>query len=190
MPPRREVLANQALEAPAAGAHELLKQRCMPMPRADEIEVQTDVAQQYFARGPRPVEHLQGLAVELFKVVFEHGQVELFLALEVIIEQRFVDAGLGGNEIRASASQAGLGEHPFGGGQNGSPCTDTRRAPARAGLSVHTFAHKLINRIVNLVQPFCQMEPSGGRAGSPLHAAARAYSRPGAQRTGRPTRHD
>src|ERR1035438_5140622 len=89
LPPRLEVLANQALEAPTAGAHELLKQRCMPMPRADEIEVQTDVAQQYFARGPRPVEHLQGLAVKLFKVVFEHGQVELFLALEVVIEQRF-----------------------------------------------------------------------------------------------------
>ncbi len=107
----------------------------MAVPRADEIEVQTDVAQQDLARRARPGEHFQGLAVELFEVVFEHGLVKPLLALEVIIEQRLVHAGLGGDEVGARAGQAGPGEHAFGGGQDRSPGPGPCRAPARAGLS-------------------------------------------------------
>ena len=131
---RLEVFAHQALRESAAGAHELLKQRRMAVPRAHEIEVQTDVAQQDLARRPWLAEHLQRLAVELFEVVFEHGLVKLFLALEVIIEQRLVDAGLGGDEIGAGPGQASPGEHAFGGGQNRGPRPGSRGAPLAAGV--------------------------------------------------------
>jgi len=155
---RLEVIAHQRLREFAAGAHELLKQGRMAVPRAHEIEVQTDLTQQDLARRPRFAEHLQGLAIELFEVVVEHGLVELFLALEVIIQQRLVGAGLGGNEIGAGASQAGPGEHALGGGQNRSAGSGSCRAAARESSPVDAFAHKLINWIVNFTNSFCQLK--------------------------------
>ena len=118
---RGEVLADQPLHGLAAGRHQLMEQPGLAMPRADEVEMQVHVAQQDRPRRARGGEHVQHGAVEFLEMIFHDGFVEALFALKVIIEQGLVDAGGGGNGVRARPGQAGFREDTFGGGEDGRP---------------------------------------------------------------------
>ena len=119
--PRGEVLADQSLHGLAAARHQLMEQPGLAMARADEVEMQIHVAQQDGARRARSGEHVHHGAVEFLEMILHDGFVQPLFALKVIIEQSLVDAGRGGDGVRAGPGQAGFREDTFGGREDRRP---------------------------------------------------------------------
>src|SRR6516225_2672495 len=91
----------------------------MSLPLADEIKLEPDVLQQNFVGRAGAFEQGKRLAVEFFQMVLQHREVKLFLALEIVIEERLVDPGLGGNDVGPRPGESRSGKFALGGRENG-----------------------------------------------------------------------
>ena len=116
--PRNDIFAEQPFRRLAALHHQLLEQRRVAVPVADEIKMQIDVAQQQGSRRARRIEDGQRLAVELPQLFLDDGHVKVLLAIEIVVEQRLVHAGGGGDGVRAGARQPVPGKDALGGSEN------------------------------------------------------------------------
>ncbi len=105
-----EILSRQAFDAGGTREHQALEQHRVIAAAADKIEMgfhkpQQDGPGRRFRR-----QRLGRAALELFEIGFQDRQKQQVLALEVVIEHGLVDAGGGGDTVRARAIQAGFGE--------------------------------------------------------------------------------
>ena len=90
--------------------HLALHQLGINLVRGDEIEIRAHVGHDLFARRQVAVEHLENACLHPGKRVVEHRAVERFLVLEVVIEQRLVDARLARDGVGAGSGNAVLGK--------------------------------------------------------------------------------
>ena len=101
-------------------------QRRKPAAPADRVKMQAHISQQDRPRGTLRSQHFDGLPVKFAELFLQHHDVKVFLALEVIVQQRLVDGCLGSDRVDAGSGKPGLGKNPLRGGEDG-------RARATAG---------------------------------------------------------
>ena len=149
--PRDDIFAKQTLRRLAAFGHQLLEQRRVPVMPADMIKVHFHIAQQQRARRTRRVEDGQRAEGELPQMLLHHRFVQLFLVLEIIVKQRFVDAGGGGDSVRPRAGQSVPGKGLPGGGEDFRAGFVPPRFLAPAAFDGLRVLHFNINRMVNIL---------------------------------------
>ena len=86
---------------------------------SDEIEICAGIGHHLLARRQVAVEHAEHRCLQAAKRFVEHGAVQRFFVLEVVVQQSLVDPGRARDGIGARAGNAVLGKFLRGRLQNG-----------------------------------------------------------------------
>ncbi len=120
---------------PFASPHHLaLHQPRIELVRGNEIEISARIGHDLLAGRQVAVEHAEDGILQAGKRIVEHGAIKRLFVLEVVIEQRLVDAGLAGDGVGTGAGNAVLGELLRGGLQDRCPALLRLAAGAHATM--------------------------------------------------------